>query len=331
MPRLATSYYRNKREISATLRGLVEAGILLYREYACEYRLWEGSDFDLDREVLLARGRVALRRVAETLEEIASRPNLVAARHSVQTGTLREFAVRWCTEDDLPTIIERPRAEDDVDGTVWLMLGRQRKPEGILEIASKDNPVMVGYAPSLDQVRQLMVEAAATRDACTSPQLERDGVARREARYRAAQAAQALISFLDDAFSPVRGQVTWFAEGASKEIHHQRELSALASDLCDRIYEQCPRINNEMLNVEHISSMATAARNRVAEAMANQFACEDLGLSGFGPEVAIYRTVIKDTSLHRQSVEGEWTLSAPDKTAPTSIDSSMGHVRPQFG
>jgi hypothetical protein len=309
---LATSYYRNKREIIATLRGLVEARILLYREYAREYRLWEGSDFDLDREVLQARGRVALRPVAETLEEIVSRPNLVAARHSVQTGTLREFAVCWCTEDDLPAITKRPRAENDVDGTVWLMLGRRRTPNDFLEIAREGNPVIVGYAPCLDQVRQLMLEAAATRVACTAPQLERDGVARREARHRAAQAAQALLSFLDDAFSPSQGQVAWFAEGASREIRCQRGLSALASDLCDRIYQQCPRINNEMLNVERISSMA-AARNRVAEALANQYACEDLSLTGFGPEVAVYRTVIKDTGLHRKNAEGQWILSAPDK------------------
>jgi len=310
---MATSYYSTKRGTIAILRELAEARILLYREYAREYRLWEGSDFDLDLEVLQARGRVALRSVAETLEEIASRPNLVAARHSVQTGTLREFVVRWCTEDDLPAITKQPCAEDHIDGTVWLMLGRQRNPDGLLEIAGKDDPVIVGYAPCLDQVRQLMVEAAATRDACTAPQLERDGVARREAGHRAAQAAQALITFLDDTFSSGSGQVTWLAEGASKEIQYQRELSALASDLCDRIYEQCPRINNEMLNVERISSMAAAARNRVAEALANQYSCEDLSLTGFGPEVAVYRTVIKDTGLHRKNAEGEWILSAPDK------------------
>ncbi len=302
-----------KHKTTDLLRDLVEKRILLYREYAQEYRLWEGSDFDLDREVLQERGRVALRPIGEILEEIASRANMVAARHTIQTGTFRDFAVRWCTEDDIPAIKKQPRFENETDGTIWLMLGKQRKPEGLLEIAAESTPVIVGYAPCLNQVRQLMLEAAATRAACSAPQLERDGVARREALHRAAQAAQSLIAFLDKAFAPGTGQATWYAKGEVQVIRRQRDLSAMVSDLCDHIYHQCPRINNEMINVEHISSMAAAARNRVGEALANQSTSEDIGLTGYGPEVAVYRTVIKETGLHRQNDEGAWVLAAPDK------------------
>jgi len=305
--------YSSKHKTTDLLNDLVEKRILLYREYAKEYRLWEGSDFDLDKEVLQERGRVALRPIGEILEEIASRSNLVAARHSIQTGTFREFAVRWCTEDDIPAIKKQPCFENEADGTIWLMLGEQRKPEGLLNIAAESNPVIVGYAPCLNQVRQLMLQAAATRGACNAPQLERDGVARREALYSAAQAAQSLITFLDRAFSPETGQTTWHAKGIVQPIKSQRDLSALVSDLCDHIYHQCPRINNEMINVEHVSSMAAAARNRVGEALANQSTCEDIGLTGYGPEVAVYRTVIKETGLHRQNDEGAWVLAAPDK------------------
>ncbi len=237
---LFTNYYKKKSLVKSMLHDLVQEKILLFRGYAREYRLWEGSDFELDREVLEARGRVALRPVSETLEEMASRPRLVAARHSFQTGTLREFAVRWCTEDNLSSVKENPRAKDDGDGTIWLMLGRGRMPGNLSEITKSDCPVIIGHAPCLEQVRQLMLEAAACQEACNAPQLERDGVARREARYRAAQATQSVLTFLDEVFSPGTGSALWFAEGKLAEIHNQQELSALASDLCDRIYYQCP-------------------------------------------------------------------------------------------
>jgi hypothetical protein len=206
-----------------------------------------------------------------------------------------------------------PHLEGETDGTLWLMLGKQKKHESLLEIAAEDHPVIVGYAPCLNQVQQLMLEAAATRAACSAPQLERDGVARREALHRAGQAAQALITFLDKAFAPDMGLVSWYAAGQEREIQRHRELSSLVSDLCDHIYEECPRINNEMINVTRISSMAAAARNRVGEALANQSACEDIGLTGYGPEVALYRTVIKETGLHRKNSEGAWVLVKPDK------------------
>jgi len=310
---LAKSYHAKKNKMKDVLRDLVEKRILLYREYAREYRLWEGSDFDLDREVLHERGKVALRPISELLEEIAPRPNLVAARHSVKTGTFRYFAVRWCTEDDIPAIKNKSGSNRETDGIIWLMLGKQKRHEGLVDIASKNNSAIIGYVPCLSQVKQLMIEAAATRAACSAPQLERDGIARREALHRAGQATQALITFLDKAFAPGMGQVDWYAEGEEKEIRNQRELSVLVSNLCDHIYEQCPRINNEMINVEYISGMAAAARNRVGEALANQSACEDIGLTGYGPEVALYRTVIKETGLHRKNAEGMWVLAAPDK------------------
>ena len=310
---LVTAHSGRKHKTKDLLRDLVEKRVLLYREYAHEYRLWEGSDFDLDREILLERGKVSLRPIGELLEEIAPRPNLVAARHSIQTGTFRDFAVRWCTEDDIPAIKKMPHLEGETDGTLWLMLGKQKKHESLLEIAAEGHPVIVGYAPCLSQVKQLMIEAAATRAACGAPQLERDGVARREALHRAGQAAQALITFLDKAFAPDMGLVSWYAAGQEREIQRHRELSSLVSDLCDHIYEECPRINNEMINVTRISSMAAAARNRVGEALANQSACEDIGLTGYGPEVALYRTVIKETGLHRKNSEGAWVLVKPDK------------------
>ena len=144
---LSTSFYKSKRGTKGILREFRETGTLLYRQYANEYRLWEGSDFDLDLETLQARGRVALRAMSDILEDIAPQTNIVAARHSVQTGTIREFRIRWCTEDDLPSLLEKPHKAGRTDGTIWLILGRQKMPEGLVEIAREEYPVIVGYAP----------------------------------------------------------------------------------------------------------------------------------------------------------------------------------------
>lgn len=310
---LATSFYSNQRDTTRILQKLTDKGILLYRRYANEYRLWEGSDFDLDFEVTEARGRVALRSISEMLEEVAPRPNLVAARHSVQTGTLREFQIRWATEDDIAALVGRAHEPGRNDGIIWLIVGRQKNPEELSDIASEEQPVLVGYAPCIEQVRQLLLEAMATRAVCNAPQLERDGVARKEARHMAAQAVETLSIFLNDTFTPGLGSVQWFVSGNSRNIASQRELSSLLSDLCDSTYHLCPRINNEMINVDRLTSQAAAARNRVAEALANSALQEDLGFTGYGPEVAVYRTIIKKTGLHRPNEEGLWSLHAPDK------------------
>lgn len=308
---MCSEYYKTSREITRQLERYVDKKILLYREYADEFRLWEGSDFDLDKETLEAKGRVSLRSVPETLGKTVPREPIIASRHSLQTGTLRKFEVRWCTEQDIPKLLDRPRA-DKADGTLWLMVGRSAAPEKILKVAQSSQPVVVAYSPCYEQVRQLLVDAAASIEVCMAPELERDGVARREAKYRAKQAIETLEDFLDRTFYPGSDTVQWFALGSKSEVPSKRELSKLLSKVCDAVYHKCPPIRNEMLNSDKLTSQAAAARNRVAEAMANSPMVENLGFSGFGPEVAIYRSVIKNGGLHREKEPGIWELSQPD-------------------
>lgn len=310
---LASTYYENQYDIENMLQELVKKGILLFRSYANEYRLWEGSDFDLDQEVLKIRAKVALQPINETLEKILPRQNIVAARHSYQSTTFREFSVKWCTENDINEIIENSKDLKSKDGILWLMLGKGKIPEEVFLIAHEGKPIIIAYAPYLNQVQQLLLEAAATHEVCSAPQLERDGIARREAHYRFEESVQNLKSFLEGIFMPGIDGTVWIAEGKKKNIRNQRELSSLLSDLCDHVYYLSPKINNEMINVNHITNIATTARNKVAEALANNYFSENLNLSGFGPEVAIYRTLIKETGLHRKNPQGKLILSAPDK------------------
>jgi len=309
---LASDYYGDRRSVQHLLGELRSSQIVLYRSYASEYRLWEGSDFDLDAELVQARSQIALRPIQEVLSEVVPQANVIAARHSYQSGTLREFAVRWCTEDDLVKLKNSSLPEQCNDGIIWLVLGKQQHPNGIEKIAHSGIPVIVAYSPCIDQVRQLSLEAAATKYVIDAPQLQRDGVARKEARHRAAQAAAALSTFIEQIFTPGNASTTWYADSKQQPVSNSRQLSGLVSTICDQIYRHCPRINNEMLNCEKLSGAGAKARREVAEALANAAHKENMGLSGFGPEVAVYRSVLKDTGLHVQTPDG-WRLSAPDE------------------
>jgi len=309
---MASDYYGDKRHIQNLLGELRSAQIVLYRSYANEYRLWEGSDFDLDAELIQARSQIALRPIHEVLSEVAPRTNLIAARHSYQSGTLREFAVRWCIDDDIAKLRKTSWPEQCNDGIIWLVLGKQKNLPHLEECAQLGLPVVIAYSPCVDQVRQLTLEAAATRLVVDAPQLQRDGVARKEARHRAAQTAAALSMFIEQVFAPGHPTTTWYANAKQQTVSNSRELSGLVSTICDQIYSSCPRINNEMLNCEKLSGAGAKARREVAEALAKAAYKENIGLSGFGPEVAVYRSVFKDTGLHIQTPDG-WQLTAPDK------------------
>jgi len=199
---MASDYYGERRHVQRLLDELQKSQILLFRNYAGEYRLWEGSDFDLDAELIQARAQIVLRPIPEVLSEVASRSNVIAARHAYQSGTLREFAVRWITENDLSKLQEEPWPEPRYDGIIWLILGTHAKPELVKEVTQPGSPVIAAYSPHVNQIKQLMIEAAACRQVLNAPQLQRDGVARKEVKHRAAQALTALSSFIEQTVAP---------------------------------------------------------------------------------------------------------------------------------
>ncbi|MCX6376839.1 MAG: hypothetical protein NTU88_12540, partial [Armatimonadetes bacterium] len=83
-------------DIRDGIRALEGLSILTYRRFNKTYRIWEGSDVDIDERVAEGerqlRGRIDL--ASSIQQNLASRP-VVARRHSLQTGSLRYFSTAY--------------------------------------------------------------------------------------------------------------------------------------------------------------------------------------------------------------------------------------------
>ena len=53
-------------------------------------------------------------------------------------------------------------------------------------------------------------------------------------------------------------------------------ISTILSDLCDVCYNQSPKIGNEMISYERLSSAAAKARRELVEAMVSNASQENL-------------------------------------------------------
>jgi hypothetical protein len=60
--------------------------MLIYREYADEFRLWEGTDIDIPAAIDRRKPAIAGRPLAELLEKAAPMLPLTASRHAYHTG-----------------------------------------------------------------------------------------------------------------------------------------------------------------------------------------------------------------------------------------------------
>lgn len=303
-----------EKSILKLLDRLVERRIVLYRNYADEYRLWEGTDFDIEKAIREERARLSLGTLEKMLEIAAPQPSIIAARHSFQTGAVREFKQTWTTLDLLNEREDHKLVPcRNSDGQIWLVLGKGQAPDK-LAAKTENRPLIIGYAPCENQVIDLALDAAAAKKVFqTHPQLFQDGVARREARFRADTAAGILHKFLTDLVTPATRKIQWYACGKPFDITQGRGISSLVSKVCDRIYHLCPKVHMEMINHNRLTSAAARAQRVLMEAMVTSESQKDLGLEGFGPEKAIYLAMFESTGLHiLNPEENVWQLIPPE-------------------
>lgn len=104
---------------------------------------------------------------------------------------------------------------------------------------------------------------------------------------------------------PEMGAVDYFYQNKPVEISRKAQLSALLSDICERIYPDAPTINNEMINKNIVPTFAVNSRSKVTTALLeNDVVEENLGLTGTGQDVSIMRSTLIQTGILVQKYKG---------------------------
>lgn len=305
-PVLALAVGDRPEALAGRLSELERMGLVTYRDFAGEYRIWQGSDFDIRGHLDDARTRMKQRPVAELLSEVVPPPAVVAARHSQRVGMLRFFEAAFRSPDgpfDVPPC---------ADGLLAYVLGMGASLGVVPPVSDDPRPVVTASIDEADDLIAAVVEAAAHLDVLQSTEaLTADWVARRELQERVALAVSAVRARVAEVFTPGSSQVRWRSAGGA-ELSAEKGVSRLLSAVCDEVYPQSPEIRSEMLGRRELTSQGAKARRELLEAMVGRGSEERLGIDGYGPERAMYEAVLRHPGIHRYDrAEGAWTFSPP--------------------
>jgi hypothetical protein len=315
-----------RREVAAALERLTDRSLLTYRDFAGEYRVWQGSDFDARAQIGAARERLAAsgsspEQLLSIVAEARPLRPAVARRHSQQHHVLRYFASEY--RDRAPDQgLELPRA--DADGLVAWVLSEEKPPSNLPAATSDGRPFVVVWSSHRSEVHDVALSLAAAKAVFDgAPELESDAVARRELRQRVASLQVMLTNRIDDAFDYRRKGVSWFVDGKKRAAQGQVEFSRLLSDLCDRCYPETPVIRNEMVNRRELTSQGAKARRVLLDHMLTHEHEARLAIDGYGPERAMYESVLRHTGLHAER-DGRFGFGAVPKDS--ALASVWAHV-----
>jgi hypothetical protein len=319
--------------LQAVLNDLRKSSVLTYRGYNRSYRIWEGSDVDLDERI--AEGERQTQRtlgLADSVRGLLPNRPMVARRHSFETGALRSFETLYVDAiDAVDTAIAMSTA---MDGKAIVCLPESTAvAEQFRKRALQDRQasnVLFAIPQQIGELRGLVSELGALRWAWdNTPELRDDRIARRELSLRITEAEQLLQrrvhGLLDPRPEPIGSGCTWIHAGQTQDVTSPAAVSQLLSHVFDRLYDQSPRIRNELIVRRNVSAAASAARRNLVEFMLTRSEQPTLGIQGFPPERSMYESVLGATGIHRQRKDGSWGFSSPSRAGEHSLLPCWNH------
>ena len=224
-----------------TLNELEDAGVITYRDFADEYRIWHGTDVDIRGLLDASRARVQYQPLVEILAALHKPHPVVAARHSAEHNVLRVFSRRYV---DGTHPIPPLDPFSPYDGEILLTVTPSLTP--ILERADRAaKPVVAALPNNIAALDIAAREVAAITEALDNDSVVDDWVARRELSERLDQAQIALIHAAESTFN--FESCRWVLLGPEEPTNlPSGRGSAALSAAADLAYSATPTIRNEM-------------------------------------------------------------------------------------
>lgn len=300
----------------ATLDELSARSLVNYRRHLDAYRIWEGSDFDLEAAERTEMGKIERVNVADELNRRCVVAPIVARKHAIETGNLRRLMPVFADAENwskLPAKAAEPRL------IIFLPRNAQDKKTLGGKIASRFSGDVRVTSDSLRVLESVFVERRALEAIReNNPEILGDRAVSLELKARLNAAIQREAQAVQSLTAPAPGRVFhWHRKTLPAATH--RDIQTSVSLVMDEVYDRAPQINNELINRDHPSPQAHAARKKLLLALRENGNLDNLGIEKYPPERAIYLSLFQRTGLHVKGRDG-WMLCAPGEAAEDSCN-----------
>ncbi|WP_284455271.1 hypothetical protein [Alloalcanivorax xenomutans] len=308
----------SKSAMEKAVKELRNKSIVNYRRFSGEFRVWQGSDFDLESALQEELNNLGNFRLVDELNRSEPLLPVVARRYTIESGALRYFRPYFVDAFSYKRVASSKRIEPKI--IFYIAAGQDDERLFFEEVVHSFSSLdIVAFCLTGPQIREAVAERQALERVQVSRQeLNTDAVAKREFEDRLFAARQAekelLIALLE---KPVNCQ--WFYNGEEDTgLLNKRKLQEFMSWILQDVYAASPIFHNELINRDRPSSQANTARNKLLAAMLNDADKEDLNIDKFPAEKAIYRALLRSTKLHMEQ-NGEWGFVDPPKGGKANL------------
>lgn len=278
---------------------LLRKKIIRYQKYNEKYKLFEGTDIDIDQ--LIEDKKINSEAIVDIIAELKGKFNLSivpAKAITYKVGTPRFFKFQISTEP-----IEKFETEDRaVDGFINLIFREDTPLKKIKETSGE--PILYGVYQNTTQIKSLLQDIKVTEAALED--IGADKIAKRELIERKVYHINALNDAINEELFDSEAKVKWYFNGTLIRLNGRRAFNKQLSLICELLYDKTPIFHNELMNKQKPSSSIHAARKIYFKQLLESNSKPKLGfLKDKNPaEKTIYYTLLYNTGIHKEDEKG---------------------------
>ncbi|GLU45408.1 hypothetical protein [Allomuricauda sp. NBRC 101325] len=293
-------------DVSEILEVLEKSGIIRFYKHSNKINFLDGTDIDLEQELIAVAKEINPDfSVSEEIFALVELPMLMVKKYSFETGTPRFFEYRV-----FKTFKGTEEAKGSVDGFINLVF-ENIKEEEILSLSRGNASNIFVIYKNLEAIKKEIFTIKQFDLLIERNQLDANALQllNLEREFHLKELHNLTVNHL---FGTTEN--TWIYRGGIEQIPNKKRLFEWLTNICYEIYPETPRLINELINKEFLSSPINAARKSLIRMILENEEVMDLGFPEkmFPPQKAIYISLLKQTKIHKANKElGYYELSQP--------------------
>lgn len=287
------------------IKDLETHKIILYSLYNKKYRLFEGTDLNIELAINEAGNLVQkVDDIVDYLQKYFDFPYILAKEAFYENGTPRFFGF------SLSASPQTKIPEGETDGYINLIFNENLSENDLKVYSLKCNEaILFGAYKNTGAINKIIFEIEKIKKVIETNKDDR--FALQELNSILDHQKNLLNHFiLDSLYSP--DHILWFYSGGSIEIKNHKDLNKILSKISKEVYFGTPILKSELINRTKLSSAISIARKNLLNRLVNSFNKNDFGFEPdkFPPEKSIYLSLIKGPGFHNHN-NNSFLLSAP--------------------
>lgn len=294
------------KNLDKQLEYLEKKSIIKFRKYSNDYRIWEGSDFELESELIKEKSKILNFSLIEEIYSNFEITPIIARKFSIDNNLIKTFNVKFID------IKSYEKINDFKEPQIIFFISYGSEDEKFFhEYISEflKGPYVISLLKGSESLQELLKEKLSLKIISRKKELTTDRVAKREFEDYNANITRQLNNIFFNIYNNPQN-FDWFYDNKKIDVLNKFQFQKKLSSILENIYPDMPVIKNELINREELSSQGTASRNSLTKLMLNKNSEEDLGLEKYPAEKSIYYSVLKKTGIHNFNGD-TWEFTKP--------------------